>query len=147
MGVPGRPWPRARLFVAARVKQCGADRGQVEVGIQVAADGTWRAGSGEDIEFGGTSQPVGTSGRKIALAFDAATDEAFVEQRLLDVEALCRRPGFVLQSRTPKQLTLALNRKRTRATLVVVYRLRGTLAGKPRQATFRLRSAGPWSAG
>lgn len=129
------------------VKGCGGDRGPAEVGVQVAPDGTWTAGSGEGVAFGGTSQPVGTKGRKVALAFDAESEQGFVAQRALDIEALCRRPGFVLESVTPQQLSLALNAKRTRATLVVVYRLGGNLAGKVRKATFRLRSAGRWSAG
>jgi hypothetical protein len=128
------------------VKGCGGDRGPIEVGMQVRPDGTWTAGSGEGITFAGTSQPVGANGRKIALAFDAPTEQGFVAQRVLDIEALCRRPGFVTESVTPQQLTLALNAKRTRATLVVVYRLAGNLAGKARKATFRLRSAGRWSA-
>jgi hypothetical protein len=127
------------------VKKCGTDRGRAQVGIAVAPDGTWTAGSGEDLPLSGTSQPLGTSGRKLALAFDATSAADFAAGRAADIEAGCRVSGVVIESATPTRFTLVLNRKGNRATLVVVYKLTGAVGGRPGKATFTLRAAGRWT--
>jgi hypothetical protein len=126
------------------VKKCGTDRGRAEVGIVVAPDGTWTAGSGEGLPLSGTSLPLGMSGRKLALAFDAASAADFAAGRAADIEAGCRVSGVVIESATPTRLTLALNRKRTKATLVVIYKLTASAGGKSTTATFKINASGRW---
>ena len=131
--------------VSFAIKKCGADRGRAQVGIAVAPDGTWTAGSGEGLPLSGTSQPLGMSGRKLTLAFDAESAADFVAARASDIEAGCRVSGVVIESATPTRFTLALNRKRTRATLVVIYKLVGSAGGTSGKATFKLRASGRWT--
>jgi hypothetical protein len=127
------------------VKKCGIDRGRAEVGIAVAPDGTWTAGSGEGLPLSGTSQPLGTSGRKLALAFDPESAADFAAQQADEIGVACKVSGVVIDSAAPTRFTLALNPKRTRATLVVVYKLVGSAGGKPGKATFKLRASGRWT--
>jgi hypothetical protein len=127
------------------VKKCGVDRGRPEVGIAVAPDGTWTAGSGEGLPLSGTSQPLGTSGRKLALAFDADSAAAFIAERVDDIEEGCKLSGVVIDSATPTRFTLTLNRKRTKATLVVIYKLTGSTGGTSGKATFTLQASGRWT--
>lgn len=131
--------------ISFAVKKCGTDRGRVQLVLAVAQDGTWTAGSDEGLPLSGTSQPLGASGRKLALAFDPASAADFVAQRASDIEAGCRVSGVVIDTATPAKFTLTLNRKRTRATLAVVYTLVGSAGGSASRATFRLKAAGRWT--
>ncbi len=128
------------------VKKCGVDRGRAKVDMAMAPDGTWAAGSDEGLALSGTSQPTGTSGRKVTLAFDAASAAGFTAGLASDIEAGCKGvSGVVIETATPTRFTLALNRKRTRATLLVIYKLTASGGGRATKAKFRIRASGPWT--
>ena len=113
----------------------------------LAPGGTWTAGSGEGLALGGSSRAIGKGGRKLALEFDPASAADFATDRGRDIASLCEVADVVVQSVTATSFVLALNRKRTRATLLVVYRLMAAAGGVDRRATFRLRAAGRWTPG
>jgi len=131
--------------ISFTVKKCGTDRGRVQLVLTVAPDGTWTAGSDEGLPLSGTSQPLGTSGRKLTLDFDDESEADFVAQRASDIEVGCRVSGVAIDAATPAKFTLTLNRKRTRATLAVIYTLTGSAGGGRSKAIFRLKGSGRWT--
>jgi hypothetical protein len=112
--------------------------------LEVRDDGTWSATS-DGPAFAGTYTAVGRSGRKIALQLGDPAVAALVASVAADVSTLCHTPVQVT-SASPKVLTLTLNRKRTKATLVVRYVVRGTSSEGSGKATFGLTAHGAWSA-
>ena len=63
-----------------------------------------------------------------------------------DVSTLCEVSATVTAVR-PKKLTLALNRKLTKAKLLVKIAFKGTADGRSGTATYQLLGKGPWGPG
>jgi hypothetical protein len=126
------------------VKGCGRDRDPALVLlVTLGPDGSWMAEDQEGARFGGTSAPIGSSGRKLDLSFDAETEAAFRARAAADVGELCQAPATV-ESAVKKAFTLKLNRKLTRAKLALRYVFTGTAGGIPGRATQRVSTKGPW---
>jgi hypothetical protein len=128
------------------VDGCGRDRAAFAVTLVTEPDGTWRAQDGDGRPFTGTWTVRSASGRKLDVAFAPATEAAFVEGLATDVAVLCKTPDVVVRSVARKTVTLALNRRRTRATLVLRYTLRGSAGGGAGSARYRAKATGAWTA-
>lgn len=127
------------------VRGCGRDRAQFAATFVVAEGGTWSAQvSGAEL-YGGTYVPLGSSGRKIGLTLGDASSAAFVTVAGEDIATLCDAGQVTVTSVQPKAVTLALNRKLTKAKLVFRYRLEGTANGRSGHATYKLLAHGPWT--
>jgi hypothetical protein len=124
---------------------CGRDRATFAIQLVVAADGTWTALDADGTSFAGTSAPKGRSGRKHDLAFDPDTEQGFVSVLAADVAELCEVPEVTVDTVKKKALTLTVNRKGTRAAIVLRYVLRGTAAGRRGTATYRMNAKGSWT--
>ena len=126
---------------------CGRDRGSFSALVAIDGAGTWNAQEAEGARFTGTWTPKGRSGRRFELAFDPATEAAFVAVIVGDVPALCHVPGPVtVTSVVKRSFKLVLNRKRTRGTLILGYAIKGSAAGRSGTATYRVKAKGPWTA-
>src|SRR5579871_30745 len=117
--------------------RCGRDRARFTVVVSLRDDGTWSVTGPEIAPFGGTYAPKGRSGRKLALTFDDASRAGFVGELTGDVSSLCRLPVTVTDA-TQKAFVLTLNRKQSRATLTLRYRLAGMANGKRGRASIEL---------
>lgn len=124
---------------------CGRERAAFSALLLVQDDGTWTAQGGDD-SFAGTYVAVGRTGRRLVVTLDAGSEAAFIASIAADVTILCESAATVTSSR-PKILALILNRKLTKAKLVVKYAFTGTAAGRTGTATYRLIGRGPWTPG
>jgi hypothetical protein len=129
------------------VRGCGAKRLAFSGTVTVLDDGTWSARSDEGDGFAGTYRPAGRTGRKLLLAFDTASLAAFVGAVEDDVAALCESPPATVTAVRPKALSLAVNRKLTKAKLVLRYAFTGNAGGRSGTATYKLVARGPWTPG
>lgn len=127
------------------VRGCGADRATFSASVLVQDDGTWIAQS--DQVFGGTYAPTGRTGRTLALSFDAASEAGFIASIEEDVATVCESPPATVTSSRRKVMALVLNRKLTKAKLVVKYAVTGNAGGRSGTATYRLIGRGPWTPG
>jgi hypothetical protein len=125
-------------------KGCGADREPLVATVTVRDDGTWSAESPGD-QFSGTYTSVGGTGRKLAFAFDAPTLTTLTGRIVEGVSGLCNVSGVVISSSRAKALTLTINRKLTRAKLLLRYVFAGSAGGRRGTATYTARAAGPWT--
>jgi hypothetical protein len=128
---------------AFAVQRCGRDRGRVTLAMSVAADGTWTA-FGPLGSFSGSAVPRGGSGRTLDLDFDAQSLDAFIAALVVDASDLCKT-GVVPTDVRRQRFRLRLDRKRTKARLVLRYRFAGTAAGRRGRAAYRLTARGPWT--
>jgi hypothetical protein len=127
---------------ALAVKGCGRDRGRFAATLALADDGTWVAAF-EGATASGTYTAVGRTGRTLELHFDAPSSANLGDTVAEDVSLLCEAPAAVT-STTRKVFRLTINRRRTRAALVLRYRFAGTAAGVAGTATYKLTGRGPW---
>jgi hypothetical protein len=128
------------------VQRCGRDRLRARTQVVVAPDGTWVATTDEGTGFSGTSVPVGTSGRQLALSFDADSEAGFVGSMALDAAELCRT-SIAVTSVLKKKFLLTINRRGTRAKLVLRYVGTGVGDGRSGWARSGLTLRGAWTAG
>jgi hypothetical protein len=128
-----------------RVKGCGTYRADFATTLTVLDDGTLTA-QVEEGAFAGSGTPLGRSGRKLALALDEPSTAALVASVVEDASELCESPATVTATQ-PKTLTLVLNRRLTKAKLVVKFVFKGTAAGVAGTATYKLVGRGPWTPG
>lgn len=142
LGVSGSAMVAGRSTLAA--KHCGHSRDTFTADFQLNGDGTW-TGQG-NITASGTYAAVGRSGRKFLLDFDDPSRATFFAALASGFSDLCRIPVTVTAG-TRKAFTVVLNRKTTRVTLTVRYKLIGTAGGNPGRGTFRVHVAGPWTPG
>jgi hypothetical protein len=127
------------------VRGCGKQRLSLDVRVVVRDDATWEAEDAEGTRFAGT-YVVGTpNGRRLELAFDAPSTTAFVTAASEEVAFLCEAPVTVA-SVERRKFALRLNRKRTKAVLVLLYQLTGSAAGESGSARYRITAKGPWTA-
>jgi hypothetical protein len=128
------------------VKGCGRQRAAFAVAVVTDAAGTWRAQDSEGRQFAGTWTPKGARGRKLDVAFDSGSEAGFVAVVVSDVAQLCEAPGpITVTSAAKKAFTLAANRKRTRAALVLRYAVTGSVAGRSGTARYLVTAKGPWT--
>jgi hypothetical protein len=125
-------------------KHCRHDRGSFTATVQLLADGTWTAQG--DLALSGTITAVGRSGRKFLLDFDDPSRMSFLAALADEASTLCQLPVTVTGA-SRKAFTLVFNRKGTRATLTIRYRLTGTAAGHPGHASYQLGAKGTWTPG
>lgn len=129
---------------ALKVKGCGTDelRG-IPITFTVQTDGTWVAVL-PDATLGGTTTLAGKDGRKLQLQFAPVSTATFLQARAADISQLCAR-SVTMNSVEQKAFTLTLNKKRTRAKVVLSYRLEGTAGGKGGNARYKITAKGPWT--
>ena len=127
------------------VHGCGARRAQFSGTVTISNDGTWTAQSDEGDGFAGTYTPAGRTGRKVLLTFDASSLAAFVGAVEEDVALACQSPPATVTSSRPKALSLAVNRKLTKAKLLLRYAFTGNAGGRSGTATYKLVARGPWT--
>lgn len=128
------------------VHGCGADRGTFAATVTVAADGTWSAQPSDGPAVAGTWTPVGRAGRKARFAFDAASLSALGATVIDDVSMLCH-VSATLTAVHPHTLMLTLNRKLTRATLVISYGFSGRAGRRSGTASYHVVGHGAWTPG
>jgi hypothetical protein len=114
--------------------------------LVVRDDGTWTANGGAD-SFAGTYAAVGRTGRKLALTLDEPSKAAFIASVADDIQSLCDTPPVTVTASHAKVLALTLNRKLTKAKLVVKYAFAGNAGGRSGTATYRLTGRGAWTPG
>jgi hypothetical protein len=132
---------------ALAVRGCGRQRFSFTATVATAADATWNGQDSDGNRFGGTWTPKGTKGKKLDLAFDAESEGAFVATILSNITERCETPGpIVVSAVTRKIFRITLNRKGTRATLVLRYTVRGSAGGRSGTARYGLTAKGPWTA-
>lgn len=131
---------------ALSIRGCGRDRDpRFAAAVTVRPDGTWSAVDAQGDPFGGTWVHAGKSGRALELFFDTDTEADFVATVAEDAGILCDAPGtVVVTSTTRKRFALKVNRRLTKATLVLRYLLRGSTAEGSGTARYRLRAKGPF---
>ena len=141
-GVSGSATLTGRATLAAT--HCGRGHQSFTADVQVHDDGTW-SGQGS-ITASGTYVAVGRSGRRFLFDFDDTSRATLFAALEADASALCRLP-VTITGGTRKAFAVVLNRKTTRMTLTVRYRVTGTAAGNPGHATFQVHAKGPWTPG
>ena len=127
------------------VQRCGRDRLHAQAQVVVAAGGTWSATTSEGAAFSGTSVPSGTSGRQLDLSFDAGSEVAFVASMASNAAELCHT-SVVVTSAAKQKLLLSINRRGSRAKLVLRYTGTGVGGGRSGWARSGLTLKGPWTA-
>jgi hypothetical protein len=127
------------------VKGCGRLRAEFSGTLLVAEGGTWSVQVTGEETFAGTYTPLGRSGRKIRLALDDPSTAALVASVAEDIAGACELPAVTVTSVNPKVLTLALDRKLTKAKLVVRYAFKGNAGGRTGTATYKVIGRGPWT--
>jgi hypothetical protein len=128
------------------VKGCGKERASLVLRVVVNGDTTWTGEDEDGARFAGTYAVRAPSSRKLELAFDETSAAAFVTAAAEDIAVLCEAPVTVA-SVERRKFILRLNRKRTKAALVLLYRLIGSAAGESGSARYRVAAKGPWTAG
>lgn len=129
------------------VKGCGRDRGVFSASLVVAADGTWSAQATGGDRFAGTYTTKGHAGRKLVFTLDAAATAALAASIAEDVTTICESPPATVTSSRMKVLTLTLDRKLTKATLVMRAVFTGSAGGRSGTATYKVLGRGPWMPG
>ena len=125
---------------------CGHARAPFVATVAVAPDGTWSGLTNEGETLDGTWTAKGRSGRKIVLTFGDATEAQFVTTAAEDIVGLCETTQPITITKVKKQVfTLALNRARTQATVVLRYLIRGRSGRHAGSATYRARATGTWT--
>lgn len=127
------------------VRRCGKEGGISGLTFTVGAGGTWNAETDDATVFAGTSTPLGTSGRKLELTFDAGSLAAFVDALASDATSLCGA-AVIVETAEREIFRFGVNRRGTKATLVLKYRFTGQAGGQPGTATFKLKAKGTWTA-
>lgn len=128
------------------VRGCHGGRMTFSGTVVVYADGTWTATGGSD-NFAGTYAAAGRTGRKLVLTLDEPSKAAFIASVAEDIQTLCDTPPVTVTNSRAKVLALTLNRKLTKAKLVVKYSIAGNAGGRSGTATYRLIGRGAWTAG
>jgi hypothetical protein len=126
------------------VPRCGAARMTFSGTLGIRPDGTWTADGGDDA-FSGTYAVMGRTGRKLALTMDATSQAAFIASVAEEIASLCESPPVTVTASRAKVLTLVLDRKLTKAKLIVRYAFTGTAGGRSGTAAYRLIARGAWS--
>jgi hypothetical protein len=141
---PGNGQLAGRSVLA--VKGCGRQPASFAATVAIDADGTWSGQDSEGEHFAGTWTPKGVSGRKLEVAFDPETEAALVAALVSDIALLCdASEPITVSSVTKKVFRLTVNRKRTRAALVLRYAVKGSAGGRSGTARYRVKAKGPWT--
>ena len=127
-----------------RVKGCGKQAGSFGLLAVVRSDGTWDAQDTQGVGYSGTHTPLGSSGRRVDVQFDASSMSTFVGNLVTDASQLCGTTVTVI-STVRKTFSLRLNRRGTVAKLALVYLATGSAGGRQGSARFQLKAAGPWT--
>jgi hypothetical protein len=142
------PAGTAQLAGSAKLaaRGCGADREpNFSSTVTLLADGSWTAADPEGVLFGGSWVTVGSSGRKVDLYFDAATEADLIATVTADLGLLCDAPDVVVTSAVRRRFTLTLNRAGTKAKLVLRYVFKGRANNRSGSAGYRIRAKGPFA--
>jgi hypothetical protein len=126
------------------VKRCGKDGGTSGLTFTVDASGAWTAETSEGGTFTGTGTPFGASGRKLDLTFDAGSLTAFAGSLASDASSLCGA-AVIVETAERTLFRFGVNRRGTKAGLVLKYRFAGSAGGQPGTATFKLKASGPFT--
>lgn len=129
------------------VRGCGRDRLRASLPITTWADGTWSVQTDVRGALSGRWTALDARGRRLDLAFDAPSAEAFAAMQANDLRELCRATSLERVTVEKRVALLVINRRGTRATLVLRFVTTATVDGKPRVARDKLRLAGRWVAG
>jgi len=130
---------RAKL----KVQSCGKATDAAVVDVIVAADGAWTIDDGM-ATYAGTGLMLGKAGRKLALTLDESSLASLVATLEADAGTLC---GVAVTATgvTMRKALLKVNRKGTRARLVVLLKGLGTTDdGTSGKAKYRVIATGPW---
>lgn len=125
------------------VQRCGRDPGIITAAVMMSSDGGWSA-SVEGLGYTGSYGPKGASGRKFDLFFDGASELQFVTALEGFAADLCG-VSVTATSAERKKFTLKLNRKRTKAVVLLKYRFEGTGDGRSGRAKYTFKLKGPWA--
>jgi hypothetical protein len=125
------------------VQRCHGFRDQVTGTVTLAADGTWSA-SVTGGSFDGTWTT--DSGRRYELSFSAPAEAAFVASLASDASQLCRT-SVTVTSVTRDDFSLTVNRRLTKARLLLRYEATGSGGGRSGRARYLLKLHGRWTAG
>lgn len=127
----------------------GCHRGVAEVGLFAVAqsDGTWGALDAANVVYTGTYSLLGSTGRKLDLLFDAASESTLIDGLAASASQLCGTPVTVLSSVRKKfLLQLKVTKKVTIARLTLIYAFTGSAGGRQGTAKYVMKAAGPWMA-
>jgi hypothetical protein len=128
------------------VKGCGRERASFTATVITEPAGAWSAQDSEGQRFTGTWVPTGVNGRKLELAFDPETEAGFIAALVSDVAALCETPDPITVSSVVKKVfKLAVNRRQTRAKLLLRYSVTGSAGGRSGTARYRVKAKGSWT--
>jgi hypothetical protein len=135
---------RLKGIGALAVQRCGQAPLHTAAQVVVASDGTWSATSNDGAAFTGTSVPAGGSGRKLALSFDASSEAGFIASMAGDAAELCHT-SIEVTSVLKKKFVLTVNRRATRAKLVLRYTATGIGGGRSGKARSGFTLQGRWT--
>jgi len=113
-----------------KFKGCGRDKTKPAVELFLTEDGRW-AVSSDGVAISGQYVATGRKGRKLELTPDAASAAALLAYLEAELGSLCGTPVTGLVA-TPTVLRAKINRRETKATLKLAYRLQGVGTGKLR---------------
>jgi hypothetical protein len=135
---------RLRGRATLAVPGCGVDRDRrFAVAVSLHETGAWGGIAREGPPFGGTWASIGRRGRSFDLFFHAESESDLAAGIVQDVRVLCGIDGPVtVLSLERKRFRLRLNRRHTRARLVLRYVFRGTAGGRGGVARYRVRVRG-----
>jgi len=132
------------------VPGCGKEKDTFSGSVVVGDDGRWTvAGDADDdpeddVVVGGTYTAEGQRGRKLVLTLDAPTLAGLIADAEDDLATKCGSPGPITSS-APKKMQLKLNRKGTKAKLVLRIVFEGTVDGRSRSVKYEVVGNGPWT--
>ena len=135
------------------VPGCGRERDAFSPLVSVSDDGRWTAAADDDDDpdddpgVAGTYTTEGRSARSLRLEFDEPSRASLTADAEDDLATKCGTPTATVTSSQPKKLRLVLNRKRTKAKLVLRWVFEGTAGGRPRSVRYRVIARGPWTDG
>lgn len=113
-----------------RVQRCGRDRDEETADVILNCDGSWRAVV-DGLVYTGTSALIGGSGRKFDLLFDESSISLFTTILQGFATGLC---GISIASTVEekRKFVLKVNKRRTKAAVILKYRFEGTGGGRSR---------------
>jgi hypothetical protein len=126
------------------VQRCGRDRDAVTAVVAVNVDGSWSAVV-NGRPYSGTSTPIGTSGRKLDLFFDGVGMAQFISTLEELASDLCDE-SVTSTSETKRKFLLKVNKKRTKAAVILKYIFTGTAGGRSGKARYFFKVKGLWAA-
>lgn len=138
---------KARIAVPG----CGREKASFSGSVVVTADGRWTVAGDDDddpdddVVVGGTYTAQGQSGRKLVLALDAAALASLLSDAEDDLSSKCGTSAVTVTGGEPKKMQLTLDRKGTKAKLVLRMVFEGTADGRGRSVKYKVVGHGPWT--